>query len=405
MGDDNCDFEPYLYTTTLNFVDSLFNEEDNSNLIKKDNKPSKGPIIQKSKQNKTKELNLKPNILKENKTNSKTNFSAKKKPLIFRTTGKRQLKTLNNSNSKFLTKDKTTKSNASNASNVSNYFTQSTANINHTFKTERTHYSTASSANINLNSSSYEIYRAKKESYREKKLYEERVKLMQNHIKALKKQEEELNKKAEIDREKEKNKDKRKQEKETLRQALLSMEIDKRNELEEKKKNIMQQKMKNNLGLKESQERYHRAKMQNYKKAIDDKKKVEVERKENKHKKEESNHMLFMKMKGEREKTKENFIKKKNDHKNRLNTSYKIEFKNNVDETQKLKNELTKLELMEEKCLENLKKTMECIKKNNKNNSILKRISNSVKKRSLEIIINQNEDIKDDNETQSDKKE
>ena len=402
MGDENSDFEPYLYTTTLNFVDSLFNEEDNSNIIKKDNKPSKDPVMQKSKQNKANELNLKTNNLKENKTNSKTNFNSKKKPLIFRTTVKKKLKTLNNSNNKFLTKEKTTKSNASNASN---YFTQSTANINHTFKTERTHYSTASSANINLNSSAYEIYKAKKDSYREKKLYEERVKLMQNHIKALKKQEEELNKKAEIDKEKEKNKDKRKQEKETLRQALLSLEIDKRNELEEKKKNIMQQKIKNNLGLKESQERFHRAKMQNYQKAIDDKKKVEVERKENKHKKEESNHMLFMKMKGEREKTKENFIKKRNENKDRLNTSYKIEYKNNVDETQKLKNELTKLELMEEKCLENLKKTKDCIKKNNKNNSILKRTSNSVKKRSLEIIINQNEDIKDDNETQSDKKE
>ena len=402
MGDENSDFEPYLYTTTLNFVDSLFNEEDNSNIIKKDNKPSKGPVIPKSKQNKPNELNLQTNNLKENKTNSKTKFNSKKKPLIFRTTGKKQLKTLNNSNNKFLTKEKTTKSNASNASN---YFTQSTANINHTFKTERTHYSTASSANINLNSSAYEIYKAKKDSYREKKLYEERVKLMQNHIKALKKQEEELNKKEEIDKEKEKNKDKRKQEKETLRQALLSLEIDKRNELEEKKKNIMQQKIKNNLGLKESQERYHRAKMKNYQKAIDDKKKVEIERKENKHKKEESNHMLFMKMKGEREKTKENFIKKRNENKNRLNTSYKIEYKNNVDETQKLKNELTKLELMEEQCLENLKKTKDSIKKNNKNNSILKRISNSVKKRSLEIIINQDEDLKDDNETQSDKKE
>ena len=60
---------------------------------------------------------------------------------------------------------------------------------------------------------------------------------------------------------------------------------------------------------------------------------------------------------------------------------------------------------MEEQCLENLKKTKDSIKKNNKNNSILKRISNSVKKRSLEIIINQDEDLKDDNETQSDKKE
>ena len=86
MGDENSDFEPYLYTTTLNFVDSLFNEEDNSNIIKKDNKPSKGPVIPKSKQNKPNELNLQTNNLKENKTNSKTKFNSKKKPLIFRTT-------------------------------------------------------------------------------------------------------------------------------------------------------------------------------------------------------------------------------------------------------------------------------------------------------------------------------
>lgn len=375
MVDENTDFEPNLFTASMNFVDSLFNEEDNSNALSQDTKSSKGSAIQKSKKNKTKELNLKNNNLNEKKNSSKANFKPKNKCLMIKTTGKKKLITTNNSNNKLLVKEKTTKSNAS---NTSNFYTQSTPNIEYALNSDRNHYSMA---DINVNSSAYDLYKANKQSYRDKRLYTERVKLLQNHINALKKQEEQLNKKAEINREREKKNDKRKQEKENLKQALLSLEIDKRNELEEKKKNILEQKMKNNLGLKESLERNHKKKMQNYQKAYNDKKKVETERIENKNKKEANNHMLFIKLKNEREKNKESYIRKKNENKNRLNTSYKLELRNNVDETKRLKNEISRLELMEIKYIEHLNKTRDSIENNNKNNSSQKRLANSAKRR------------------------
>ena len=123
----------------------------------------------------------------------------------------------------------------------------------------------------------------------------------------------------------------------------------------------------------------NKKKMQNYQKAYNDKKKVETERIENKNKKEANNHMLFIKLKNEREKNKESYIRKKNENKNRLNTSYKLELRNNVDETKRLKNEISRLELMEIKYIEHLNKTRDSIENNNKNNSSQKRLANSAK--------------------------
>jgi len=99
-------------------------------------------------------------------------------------------------------------------------------------------------------------------------------------------------------------------------------------------------------------------------------------------------------------------LEKKNENINKLNNSYKISYEKNIDETNRLKNELSKLELVEEECLENLKKTQEYIKKNNQVNykfngyKIIKinntyfykinkntRIANSAKKRNQNIII------------------
>ena len=228
---------------------------------------------------------------------------------------------------------------------------------------------------------------------------------MRNHINALKKQEEELNRKIVLNKEKERNKNIRKKEKENLKQALLSVEIDKRNEMEEKKRNIMEKKMKNNLGLKESHERNQNEKIKNYKRAYKIRKKVEEERNENNHKKEENNHLQIIKIKNEREKNREKIIRKKNEKLNKLNNSYKKSYQNNKDETIKLKKELSKLELMEEKCLENLKKTKDYIKKNNENYKYnyyqkinlsndnyksRRRIANSVERRNNNNINNQN---------------
>ena len=50
-----------------------------------------------------------------------------------------------------------------------------------------------------------------------------------------------------------------------IRQALLAVEIDRRNEIQEKKKKILMQKKKNNKRLKLSQEKNSIEKAKNYK--------------------------------------------------------------------------------------------------------------------------------------------
>ena len=389
---ENKNNDPNLNNITINFVDSLFNQKDNLYTFTKDNILSQNKILKiNPKKNNTNDNILKPKDL----NNSKNKFISKKKNLSIQATGKK--KNINSNKNffknKFLIKEKTTKS------NVSQYYYPKTA--------RQTENSLNNDSTINSygNSSTFEIYKAKKESLKERKIYEERVKVLRNHINALKKQEEELNRKIVLNKEKERNKNIRKKEKENLKQALLSVEIDKRNEMEEKKRNIMEKKMKNNLGLKESHERNQNEKIKNYKRAYKIRKKVEEERNENNHKKEENNHLQIIKIKNEREKNREKIIRKKNEKLNKLNNSYKKSYQNNKDETIKLKKELSKLELMEEKCLENLKKTKDYIKKNNENYKYnyyqkinlsndnyksRRRIANSVERRNNNNINNQN---------------
>ena len=61
---------------------------------------------------------------------------------------------------------------------------------------------------------------------------------------------------------------------------------------------------------------------------------------------------------------------KKNEDINRINSSYRKTYQNNINETKKLKEELKNLELMEEECIQKLKKTQDYIKKNNDENII-----------------------------------
>ena len=228
MVDNINDEDLKLYNISINFVNSLFSDNKviNSNKIKI-----------KVIRNKSKELNQKkiknPKSFNQNisKDNLKTN---KNNNLTFTTTSKNKFKLDSNdknSNNKILYTEKTSKT------MVSNYLHKHTRQLgkNGNDENEQKRYNTFN----NTDSSAYEIYKAKQESLKEKKLYEERVKILKNHIIRLKKQEEELNKKAEINKEKEMNKNKKKKEKEIMKRALLSIEIDRRNELKEKKKNII----------------------------------------------------------------------------------------------------------------------------------------------------------------------
>ena len=157
-------------------------------------------------------------------------------------------------------------------------------------------------------------------------------------------------------------------------------------------------------------------KKNNYKESYKDKQKAEKYIIENNYKSEENYHMQIQKFKNEREKIREKNMRKRNENINKINNNYKISYNNNINETKKLKNELLKLELMEEQCIENLKKTQEYIRNNNEdnmrfntfqkvkfddnennyyNNSYKRRTANSTKKRNKNKLINQSKEIKD----------
>ena len=333
---------------------------------------------------------------------SKDNMVPNNKTLTIQTTGKKK-QNINSHNYDTNSKNKNYFTEKTKKSTTSDYFPSTTRqtgknNIN------KDNYNTINTNSSYSNSSTYEIYKAKQESLKEKKLYEERVKTLRNHINALKKQEEELNKKAEFNKERENNINKRKKEKDSLKQALLSVEIDKRNALEEKKKKILQQKLKNILGLKKSQERIIKQKNKQYREAYNDRRKVEEIRNEINNKIDEKNSAQIKKIRNEREKIKDKNNRKKSEDINKINKSYRITYKNNINETQKLKSELKNLELMEEECLEKLKKTQDYIKKNNDEytrvnnyertkynitfNNNKKRRANSAKRRNYNININ-----------------
>ena len=378
----------------LDFVDSFL--ENNKQIIipNNDNSISKNNPIK----HKTNILNDK---LNNNHYFSKYNTNPKNKNSILQKTFKKKLVKSNDNNmdinKKILFSERTKNSTGS------NFFPKSTRYTDNSFRDIKKSFYTTSN---NFNSSTNEIFKANQESLKERKAYEEKVKILQNHIKALRKQEEEIYKKEKMNREKEKYINKKKKEKENRKKALLSAEIDKRNALEEKKRTTMEQKIMTNRGLEASQEKIINEKIKKYKKAINDKKKTEEKRIENKNNNEKYNHFKIEKIKNERAKNREKYLEKKYENINKLNNSYKKSYEKNIDETERLKNELSKLELVEEQCLENLKKTQEFIKKNNPEAFKLngykiikindtyfykikknKRIANSVKKRNQIIIL------------------
>ena len=357
-----------LNKIAVNFVDELFSryeEEDSNQLPEEQNNSSATPINIEHKENKI--INS-----KKSKQNSKTIIREKNKKVYIppkpQTSAKK--KTIKNRNNDNIND----KNYNTEQSKKVNYLRQSKKRMNKKKERKDDSNTDYSPNTYNINISAKEIYKAKQDSTKEKKLYEERVKILRNHINALRKQEIELNKKAELAKEKELNKNKLKQEKDHLKQVLLTKEMDRRNALEEKKKIIMQQKIKNDMHLKEQQQRMKNDKLNKYKKVKNDIKKAEERRNENNNKKENIIHNKIEEIRNERQKMRERSIQRRCVDKNRINKSYQMTYEDNINQTQKLKDELSKLENMEDQYIENIKKTQEFIRKTNDKDNI--RINN-----------------------------
>lgn len=357
-----------LNKIAVNFVDELFGkfeEEDSNQLPEEQNNSSATPVDIEHKENK----NEKSQKSKQNsKTIAKDKIRKAYIPPKPQTSAKK--KTIKNRNND----DINDKNYYTEQNQKGNYLKQSQKRMNK--KKERNEDSNGdySPNHYITNIPTKEIYKAKQVSTKEKKLYEERVKILRNHINALRKQEIELNKKAELAKEKEINKNKLKQEKDHLKQVLLTKEMDRRNALEEKKKIIMQQKIKNDMHLKEQKQKMKNDKLNKYKKVKNDLKKAEERRNENNNKKEHIIHDKIEEIRNERQKMRERSLQRRCVDKNRINKSYQMTYEDNINQTQKLKDELSRLENMEDQYIENIKKTQEFIRKTNDKDNI--RINN-----------------------------
>ena len=271
-----------------------------------------------------------------------------------------------NKNKRLVLTEQTTKSSVTN-----NYFPQKQENKISTIKPKQNNNTKINKFKINLDlndtyssSERYSNFRAQQESAREKKFYEEKIRLIHNHIEALKKQQLYLSKKAQKEQETERNKNKIKKEKQNIKKALLSIEIDKRNEMESKRKTIAQQKLKEKEEKINSKVRKNNYKLIEYKKAYIQKKEIKKIIMEDNNKNNKVNKVLVDKIKLEREKNKKKLIKEKKNYSDKINNSYRLTHHNNLIETKKLKNELIKLEKVEKQYLQKMKYTQYNLRNN-----------------------------------------
>ena len=351
MENNNIDFNTKLKKISKDLVQSFFNNNEASPKNKKINTDQN-----ESSQNRNQNFSYTEIISQKKKKNPPTTVEKK---------NNNNKNNFGNSYNRLLFTEQTTKSSMTN-----NYFPQKTENlitktqVNNEAKTKRFKYSLDINKTFS-SSSTYANFKAKQESTKEKKLYEEKIQILRNHINALKKQQSDLAKKALKARENEKIKIKIKKNKESIKQALLSAEIDRRNEMKFKKISILEKKSKENKDLLLSKDKTKKNKMNDYKKALNLKQKFEQIMFEDNCKLNEFNKSLIDKIKTDREKNKYILIKKKTSYLNKLNKSYQLTYQNNIDETKKLKTELNKLEQMEDECLQKMKYTREFLEKNN----------------------------------------
>ena len=348
MEDNNTDFNTKLKKIYQDLVASFF---------KNDNSP---------KNNKIKDENNESDLSNIDQNFSYSEIVIHKSKNFPPVTSEKNKNSIANSYKRLLFTEQTTKSSVTN-----NYFPKKQQNKKSNLKTKTNNKFkiNKNKFNFDLNktyssSSTYSNYRAKQESEREKKLYEEKIRLIHNRIEVLKQQQSYLSKKAQKEKENEKYKDNIKREKENIKQALLSVEIDKRNEMVTKRKNITQKKLKEKKEMIISKEKIINDKSKEYKKAYMKKKEIENTINEDNNKFTKVNKILIGKIKSEREKNKKKLMNKKQNYIDKINNSYRQTYQTNLNETRKLKNELIRLEKIEEKYIDNMKLTKNNFRKN-----------------------------------------
>ena len=210
-----------------------------------------------------------------------------------------------------------------------------------------------------------EKYKAKKESDKEKKLYQEKVRIMEKRINTLKNQEDEMQRRIHRDEIRQTYLNQKKKEKDDMKQALLSHDIDRRNELDLKRKTTKEQKNNLDKNLKQSMEKSKLSKMKDYENMQKEKIKALSIIYENNHKLEKYIKNNVNKVKKVRENIKKNEIEKHRNYEKLADSFYLETLEDNKIETNKLKNKLRQLEELETKYINKLNKTRQGMQRNN----------------------------------------
>ena len=207
--------------------------------------------------------------------------------------------------------------------------------------------------------------KAKIESEKEKKLYQEKVKLLENRINALKNHDEEIHRRMHCNEIRKTYLDQKKLEKNNMKQTLLSHDIDKRNELDNKRKEIKERKNSLNKHLKESIEKSKIIKMKDYENMQKEKKLALSIINENNNKLEKYGKRNVKKIQKQRENIKKNEMNKQKNMGQTVDNYYLETCEDNRNETNKLKNKLKVLEKLEMKYMNRLNKTRQGLLRNN----------------------------------------
>ena len=375
MNDNSIDFNTKLKKISKDLVASFLKNNDSprDNQIKENNDES-NQSSKNFEQNYSScfeiiNTNNKdfPLISSENKSSINNNIPSSQKGLLF--TEQTTKSSVSNNNIPNSAKIKVSSIKAKTNNKINSHKNRYSFDLNKTFSSSTT----------------YTNFMAKQESIREKKNFLEKIQYLRNHIKALKKHQSEIAKKEEKIKEKESYKNTVKKQKESIRQALLSAEIDKRNEMEQKRKKIAEIKTNETKRIKIAQGKIKNDKLKKYKNALIQKRKcVETINKDTK-KLVELNKTQIVKIKNERENNKKLIDIKRKKHINKINKSYRLAYQTNLNETKKLKNELTRLEKLEEEYLGNLDISRDSIMKSHID--IRRKLNDEDKKENNRIII------------------
>jgi len=197
-------------------------------------------------------------------------------------------------------------------------------------------------------------YKAKLESEKERKKCEEKIRLLKNHISAMKRQQENMNKKMLLLKNKENLINSAKRQKEKNKRDIYEYKIIKRAELEQKRKNIEKQKENFYKGMKESMNKTILDKQNKYKLI-----QKEIQEMNKQKEKNNANKIIehIQKIKSIREINKNLGINRRKILNQNYNNINEKKYENNIEKTKLLKEEIKQLLDEEDECLENLNKT------------------------------------------------